>query len=116
MEFIKVLPGKFGPTLSYLDDNWMPIREEAKRPGTVLSYHLIAEKAPQKATRTEYENQSAYGARGELFASIFEQVPHNSSGVLLLYQRKDLYETVSTQVFQDYQDTHIAQFRLLAKD
>ena len=26
MEFIKVLPGKFSPTLGYLDDNWMRIR------------------------------------------------------------------------------------------
>src|SRR5882724_307237 len=43
MEFIKVLPGKFWPTLGYLDDNWMRIREEAKHEGAVLSYHRIAE-------------------------------------------------------------------------
>ncbi len=27
MEILKVMPGKFGPTLGYLDDNWMRIRE-----------------------------------------------------------------------------------------
>jgi hypothetical protein len=121
MEFIKVLPGKFGPTLGYLDDNWMRIREEAKRQGAVLSYHRIGEKStsegdPNMVLLTEYKNQSAYDARGKLFAAIFKQLPRNSSGVLLLYQRKDLYETVSTQVLQDYQDMHIAQIRLLAKD
>jgi hypothetical protein len=121
MEFIKVLPGKLGPTLGYLDDNWMRIREEAKRQGAVLSYHRIGEKStsegdPNIVLLTEYKNQSAYDARGKLFASIFKQLASNSSGGLLPYQRKDLYETVSSQVFQDHQDTHTAQFRLLAKD
>jgi hypothetical protein len=43
MEILKVLPGQFGPTLGYLDDNWMRVREKAKRQGAVLSYHRIAE-------------------------------------------------------------------------
>jgi len=34
----------------------------------------------------------------------------------LLYQHKDLYETVSTRVYQDYQGAHSAQFRLLSKN
>jgi hypothetical protein len=111
-----------------MDDNWMRIREEAKRQGAVLSYHRIAEQStsdsdPNIVLRTEnivllteYKNHAAYDARGKLFASIFKQLPGKSSGVLLHYQHKDLYETVSTQVFQDYQDTHIAQFRLVTKN
>src|SRR5467141_3645334 len=38
MEFIKVKPDNFGLTLGYLDDQWMRIREEAKRQGEILSY------------------------------------------------------------------------------
>ncbi len=33
MEVIRVKPGMFGFTLGYLDDNWMRVREEAKRQG-----------------------------------------------------------------------------------
>ena len=121
MEILKVTPGKFGPTLGYLDDNWMRIREEAKRQGAVLSYHRIAEQStsetdPNIVLLTEYKNQAAYDARGKLFSSIFKQLPGNSPGVLLLYQHKDLYETVSTRVYQDYQGAHSAQFRLLSKN
>src|SRR5438046_8595701 len=101
MEFIKVKPGMFGFTLGYLDDNWMRVREEAKRQGAGLSYHRIAEQSTSEADPnivllTEYKNQAAYDARGKLFSSIFKQLPGNSPGVLLLYQHKDLYETVST--------------------
>jgi hypothetical protein len=40
---------------------------------------------------TECKNQAAFDALGKLFASIFKQLPGNSTGVLLLYQHKDLY-------------------------
>ena len=121
MEILKVLPGGFGPTLDYLDDNWMRIREEAKRQGAVLSYHRIAEQStsesdPNIVLLTEYKNQDACDARGKLFATILKQFPRNFPGELLFYQHKDLYETVSTQVFEDYQDTHIAEFRLVTKN
>ena len=33
MEVVKLKPGKFGPTLGYLDDLWMRFREDAKRQG-----------------------------------------------------------------------------------
>ena len=117
MEFIKVLPGQFNPTLGYLDDNWMRIREEAKHEGAVLSYHRIAEQRtpdPNIVLLTEYKNRAAYDASEKLFASILKELASNSSGGRLPYQRKDLYETVSTQVFRDYQDTHTVQLRLLA--
>ncbi len=121
MEFLKVMPGQFGPTLGYLDDNWMRIREEAKRQGAVLSYHRIAEQSISESDRnivllTEYKNQAEYDAREKLFASILKQLPNNAPGVLRLSQREALYETVSTRVFQDYPDAHSAQLRLLAKD
>src|SRR2546421_6259706 len=121
MEILKVMPGRFGPTLGYLDDNWMRIREEAKRQGTVLSYHRIAEQStsesdPNIVLLTEYKNQAAYDARGKLYSSIFKQLPGNSPGILMLYQHKDLYETVSTRVYQDYPDPHSAEFRLITKN
>jgi hypothetical protein len=42
LEFIKVKPGTFGPTMVYLDDNWIRVREEAKHQGAVLTYNRIA--------------------------------------------------------------------------
>src|SRR5580765_5174506 len=65
MESMKVKPGMFGITLGYLDDNWMRVREEAKRQGAVLSYHRIAEEGLQESDMevillTEYKNQAAY--------------------------------------------------------
>ncbi len=121
MEFLKVMPGQFGPTLGYLDDNWMRIREEAKRQGAILSYHRIAEQSVSESDRnivllTEYKNQAAYDAREKLFDSIRKQLPVNTPGVFRLYQHEGLYETVSTRVFADYPDAHSAQFRLLAKN
>jgi hypothetical protein len=121
MEFIKVKPGMFGLTLGYLNDNWMRIREEAKRQGAVLSYHRIAEQGSGESERnivllTEFKNQNAYDAREKVFASIRKQLPNNMSGMVKPPQQADLYETVSTRIFQDYSNTDNARFQLLAKD
>ena len=121
MEFLKVMPGQFGPTLGYLDDNWMRIREEARRQGAILSYHRIAEQAGRESDRnivllTEYKNRVTYAAREKLFASIRKQLPNKTSGVIRPLQPESLYETVSTRVFQDYSDADNARFQLLAKD
>ncbi len=121
MEFIKVKPGMFGFTLGYLDDNWMRVREEAKRQGAVLGYHRIAEQGSRESDGTivlltEFKNQAAYDAHEKLFASIRKQLPNNTSGVLRPPRQEDLYETVSTRVFQDYSDTDSARFRLLSKN
>ncbi len=121
MEFINVKPGMFGFTLGYLDDNWMREREEAKRQGAVLSYHRIAEQGSEESDRnivllTEFKNVPTYAAREELFASIRKQLPNNTSGVVRPPRQEDLYENVSTRVFQDYSETDIARFRLLSKN
>src|SRR6266567_86024 len=121
MELVKVKPGMFGFTLGYLDDNWMREREEAKRQGAVLTYHRIAEQGSGESDRdivllTEFKNVSAYAAREELFASIRKQLPNNTSGVVRPPRQEDLYENVSTRVFQDYSDADIARFRLLSKN
>jgi len=121
IETLRVMPGKFDATLGYLDDNWMRIREEAKSQGAVLSYHRIAEQSTPESEAnivllTEYKNQVTYEGRGTIFASLFKRLSGNSQSNLLLYQHGDLYETVSTQVFQDYQDAHGAQFRLVGKN
>ncbi len=121
MEFIKVKPGMFGFTLGYLDDNWMREREEAKRQGAVLSYHRIAEQGSEESDRnivllTEFKNVPTYAAREELFASIRKQLPNNTSGVVRPPRQEDLYENVSTLVFQDYSETDIVRFRLLSKN
>jgi len=92
MEFIKVRPEKFGLALGYLDDQWMRIREEAKRRGEVLSYHRIQETAliapgvragdPNTVVLlTEYKNLAAFSGREKLFASIREHLPSGTPGV-----------------------------------
>ncbi len=121
MEIIRVKPDMFGFTLGYLDDNWMRVREEAKRQGAVLSYHRIAEQGTQESNRnivllTEYKNQAAYDAREPLFSSIRKQWPNNTSAVVRPPKQEDLYETVSTRVFQDYSDIGDARLRLLSKN
>ena len=121
MEFIKVKPGMFGLTLGYLNDNWMRVREGAKRQGAVLNYHRIAEQDSGESDLsivllTEFKNPNAYDAREKLFASIHKQLPNNMSGMVKPPQQEDLYETVSTRVFQDYSNTDNARFQLLAKD
>lgn len=66
--------------------------------------------------RTEFKNPNAYDAREKLFASIRKQLPNNMSGMVKPPQQEDLYETVSTRLFQDYSNTDNARFQLLAKD
>ena len=121
MEFIKVKPGMFGFTLGYLDDNWMRVLEQAKRQGTVLSYHRIAEQGNKESNRvilllTEYKNSTAYDARERLFASIRKQLPSTTSGVIRPSRQEDLYETVNTRVFQDYSEMYNARLQPLAAD
>ena len=121
MESMKVKPGMFGITLGYLDDNWIRVREEAKRQGAVLSYHRIAEQGSRESDRnivllTEYKNQATCDARETLFSSIRKQLPNNTSGLLRPPQQEDLYEILSTRVFQDYSYIDKAGFLLLSKN
>jgi len=118
IHFIKVKPGMFSLTLGSLDDNWMRVREEAKHQGAILNYHRIADQDGQNSDGsivllTEYKNQTTYDKREKLFDSIQKQLPDNTSGVLRL-QQADLYDTVSTRVFQDYSDMDNPRLRLLA--
>jgi hypothetical protein len=119
MELIKVKPEMFGFTLGYLDDNWMRVHEEAKRQGSVLSYHRIAEQGSSDRNivlLTEYKNQATCDARETLFSSIRKQLPNNTSGLIRPPQQEDLYEILSTRVFQDYSNIDKAGFRLLSKN
>ena len=125
IEIIKVRPENFGLTLGYLDDQWMRIREEAKRQGEILGYHRIQEtvlaapgvKAGDPHTillLTEYKNLAAFSGREKLFASIREHLPSGTPGVLR-QQREDLYETVGTRMFMEVPDDGATGLKLLAK-
>ena len=121
MELIKVRPDMFGVTLGYLDDNWMRVHGEAKRQGSVLSYHRIAEQGSGESDQnivllTEYKNQATCDAREQLFSSIRKQLPNNTSGLLRPPQQESLYEILSTRVFQDYSYIDNGGFRLLSKN
>ena len=119
MEFLKVKPGKFGMAMGYLDDNWMRVREEAKRQGAVLSYSRISEKDTRESERnvvllTEYKNQAAYEGRDGLFEKIRKELP-NVPGIVRNSQPGDLYATGATRVFEDYSDGGDARMKLLAE-
>jgi hypothetical protein len=122
MESIKVKPGMFGFTLGYLDDHWMRVREEAKRQGSVLSYHRIVEQDSRESERnivllTEYKNQAAYDdSRERLLAGKPSRNNFVTAGVVRLAQPEDLYEAINTRVFQDNSETDDPRFRLLSKD
>ena len=118
MESIKVKPGMFDFTLSYLDDHWMRGREEAKRQGAVLSYHRIVEQDSRESGRnlvllTEYKNQAAYeDSREKLFGAILVEPTTNTFRMLRPLQQEDrslrqedLYESLFTRVFRDYSET-----------
>ena len=121
MELIKVKPGMFGFTLGYLDDNWIRVRDVAKRQGAILSYSRIAEKGNQESDGnivllTEYKNQAAYDAREALFDSIRKKLPNDTSGIVRPSRQEDLYETLGTRVFQDYSEISNGRLRPLAAD
>jgi len=121
MEFIRVKPAMFGFTLGYLDDNWMRVRDIAKREGAILSYNRIAEKVNEGSDGnivllTEYRNQAAYDARETLFDSIRKQLANDTAGVIRPSRQEDLYETIGTRVFQDYSEVSNGRLRPLAAD
>jgi hypothetical protein len=119
MEFIKVKSGMFGYTLGYLDDNWMRVREEAKRRGAVLNYNRIGEQNSQDGTillLTEFKDQNAYDTREMLFDLILKQLPRKTSGKLDVLRQEDLYEASPARVYQDYSDTYNPRLLLLSKN
>lgn len=121
MEILKVKPEMFGSTLGYLDDNWMRVRAEAKRKGASLHYHRIADSDGLDGygsivLLTEFKNGAAYYASGKLFASIAAKLANNTSAVMRPHKQADLYESVSTRVFQDYSNMDDGRFRLLSKN
>lgn len=114
LEFIRVNLGfgGFGGAMTYLDDNWLRVRAEAKKEGTVLDYHRIHNAAleidghkvgdPHSfVLMTEYKNLDAFMQSKTLFASIRERLPNTDPGVLNPEGLKpeDIYEIVDSQVF-----------------
>ena len=113
MESIKVKPGMFDFTLSYLDDHWMRVREEAKRQGAVLSYHRIIEQDSRESARnivllTEYKNQAAYDDVREKLLALTRKGSENNfvfAGPQFVTPGAQLYETMNTRVFHEYSET-----------
>jgi hypothetical protein len=115
MEVVRVKAGELGATLDYLEDHWSRVREEAKGEGAVLSYHRIADQGGADTDQTivlltEYKDQATYREREKLFTSIAksQNLPlvwslRGKPG-LMLDQHADLFESVSTNVYNDYTD------------
>jgi hypothetical protein len=113
MEVAKVKAGELGAALDYLDEHWSRVREEAMREGAVLSYHRIADQGGANTDQTivlltEYKDQATYREREKLFTSIAksQNLPlvwslRGNPG-MMLDQHADLFETLSTSVYNDY--------------
>ena len=125
LEFIRVNLGL--GAMTYLDDNWMRVRAEAKKEGAVLDYHRIQNAAleidghkwgdPHSfVLMTEYKNLDAFMQSKKLFASIRERLPKTDPGVLKPQGLKpeDVYEIVDSQVFLEEPEVS-GGFKLLAQ-
>jgi hypothetical protein len=120
LEFVKVKPGMFAATMGYLDDHWIRLRAEAKRQGAVLNYNRIAGDESSNTDwdillMTEYQNQSAYDGREELFDSILKRLPNKTSEVIQGYKKEELFQSVKTRVLQDFSENGYPQLRLLTR-
>jgi hypothetical protein len=125
LEFIKVRPEQYALALGQLDDQWMRIREEAKRQGAVVSYERISNAGlitpDHRLTDeisivlvTEYKSMAAYTEREKLFASILEHLPSNTPPGMLKWQREDLSKT-NEHLFLDVPAVGSPQFKYLAR-
>jgi hypothetical protein len=127
LEFVRVKPIKVRAAMDYLDDDWMRVREEAKRRGSVLVYHRITEMPePEPPTYkirpantivliTEYKNDAAYFGRETLFATIRSELPKDTPGMIRpKYQPEDLFESVNTRLYMDA-PVDSGGFKLLAR-
>jgi hypothetical protein len=120
LEYIEIKPGMFGPAMGYLDDSWIRVREEAKRDGSVLAYHRIAEQASDKGSWnvvliTEFKNQAASDASEKEFDAILRRLPKDTSEVIRGFGPDELFQSVSKRSFQDFSEGANPQFRLLSK-
>ena len=127
LEFVKVAPDSYATALRRLDDQWMRIREEAKRQGEVLSYERIANAGlitpDHKQTDqvsivllTEYKSMAAYNGREKLFASIREHLPSNTPpGLKEPLRVLPFFEISEEHLFLDVPAEGNPQFKLIAK-
>jgi hypothetical protein len=109
MEFLRVKPGMLGPTLGYLDENWMRIREEARRQNAVISYRRLVVQSPSQREQgivllTEFTNSNAHFFSDTLFERIRRQLPVPTPGILRPALH-DMFDSVNLVTLEDAQDT-----------
>lgn len=120
LDFVKVKPGMFDPTMNYFDSGWIPAREEAKRQGLIVAYRRIAGEPQTKSEwdiilMTEYKNQAAYDEREKAFARILPEIPGNNRGIKNGLNKKDLYDIVDTRILRDYSEAENPRLKLIGK-
>ena len=120
VDFVKVKPGMFEQTMTYLDEGWVPAREQALQQGTILSYHRIAEQS-QKTQEwdillmTQYRNQADYDVRERTFAPIVVEVLRRNRSHMPTLNKKDLYDIVDSRVLLDFSAAETPHYKLLGK-
>jgi hypothetical protein len=120
LDFVKVKPGMFEQTMNYLDDGWIPAREEAKQQGVIIGYRRIAEMSEAKSEwdiilMTEYKNQAAYDERDKTLGPIVADVWRNNQRKTDGLNKKDLYTIVDTRVLRDFSTVENPHLKLIGK-
>jgi hypothetical protein len=78
MTFIRILPGGNDAYLQFLQKEWKPVQEAAKKEGLILSYHVAAGMAANKddwdmVLVVEYKNMGALDGLEEKYMAVSEK-------------------------------------------
>ena len=120
LDFVKVKPGMFEQTMTYLDQGWIPTHEMAKERGVIAGFRRIAEQQQTNGEwdiilMTEYKNQAAYDEREKSFAPIIAEVLRDNRARVGGLNKKELYDIVDTRVLHDFSQVDNPHFKLIGK-
>ena len=110
LEIIQVRPETLGLAMGYLEDQWVPVRVEAKHRGAVLSYHRVSNAGLVTPNHrvwdedsivllTEYRNMDAFTESQKVFAAMRERINWQTGGVVKPRALEDLVVRLNTEVF-----------------
>lgn len=120
LDFVKVKPGMFEQTMTYLDQGWIPAHEMAKEQGVIVGFRRIAEQPEGKGEwniilMTEYKNEAAYDDRekflGPIIADVWRSNQRKTNGL----NKKDLYDIVDSRVLRDFSQAENPHLKLIGK-
>lgn len=120
LDFVKVKPGMFEQTMTYLDQGWIPTHQMAKEQGVIAGFQRIAEQQQTNGEwdiilMTKFKNQAAYDEREKSFAPIVADVLRDNRARMNGLNKKDLYDIVDTRVLHDFSQAENPHYKLIGK-